>query len=61
MDRTVMLTTRWIRLATLIAFIVFLLFLDGVVPLICIGIAVIFIGVTGWQLWKLYTDERYLS
>ncbi|WP_297006887.1 hypothetical protein [uncultured Corynebacterium sp.] len=59
MDHTVMVTTRWIRLVTLLAFIIVLLFLDGVVPLICIGICVVFLGVTGWQLWKLYNDEKY--
>lgn len=54
-----MVTTRWIRLVTLLAFIVVLLFLDGAVPLICIGLCVIFLGFTGWQLWKLYNDETY--
>lgn len=59
MDRTVMITTRWIRLATLLAFIIVLLFLDGIVPLICIALCLVFLGFTGWQLWKLYHDERY--
>jgi len=54
-----MLTTRWLRLATLIAFIVVLAFLDGTVPLICLAVCVVFVGVTAWQLWKLYNDERY--
>lgn len=54
-----MVTTRWIRLATLIAFIIVLLFLDGWVPLVCIALCVVFLGVTGWQLWKLYNDEKY--
>ena len=59
MDRTVMVTTRWIRLVTLVAFIIVLLFLDGWVPLVCIALCVVCLGVTGWQLWKLYNDEKY--
>lgn len=54
-----MVTTRWIRLATLAAFIVVLMFMDGWVPLISVAACAVFAVLTGWQLWKLYHDDAY--
>jgi predicted negative regulator of RcsB-dependent stress response len=60
-DRNVMVVTRWIRLATLIAFIILLLFLKSAIGYLFIVVCLAFLGLTAWQLWKLYTDEKYLE
>ncbi|MEJ6548487.1 hypothetical protein PQI66_02890 [Corynebacterium sp. USCH3] len=59
MDRDVMVFTRWIRLAALIAATAFMAFTGGTLGYIFAAVCVLFIGVTSWQLLKLYRDERY--
>ncbi|HCT15270.1 MAG TPA: hypothetical protein DIW82_10940 [Corynebacterium nuruki] len=61
MDRNVMVVTRWIRLAALIAFIILLLFLRSAIGYLFIVVCVAFLALTAWQLWKLYTDEKYME
>jgi hypothetical protein len=56
-----MVVTRWIRLAALIAFIILLLFLRSAVGYLFIAVCAAFLALTAWQLWKLYTDEKYME
>lgn len=56
-----MVVTRWIRLAALIAFIILLLFLNSTVGYLFAAVCLVFLGFTAWQLWKLYTDEKYME
>lgn len=59
MDRDVMVFTRWIRLVALIAGAGFMVYTGGTVANIFALMCVAFLGVTIWQLLKLYRDERY--
>ncbi|HJC84549.1 MAG TPA: hypothetical protein H9751_03170 [Candidatus Corynebacterium faecigallinarum] len=61
MSNEVMVITRWLRLATLIIATLILVGLGGTVAYICAGVCVLFLGVTVYQLLKLYRDERYRS
>ncbi|MEY8565506.1 hypothetical protein [Corynebacterium sp.] len=59
MDRDVMVFTRWIRLVALLAATVFMVVTGGTVGYIFAVVCVAFLGMTVWQLLKLYRDERY--
>lgn len=59
MDRDFMVFTRWIRLVALIVGAGFMLYTGGTVAYIFALMCLAFIGVTVWQLLKLYRDERY--
>lgn len=56
-----MVITRWLRLAALIIAALVLVGVGGTVAYICAGVCVLFLGVTVYQLLKLYRDERYRS
>jgi hypothetical protein len=59
MDRDVMLFTRWIRLVALVAATAFMLFTGGTLGYVFAVVCVAFLGLTVWQLLKLYRDDRY--
>ncbi|HIW91246.1 MAG TPA: hypothetical protein H9870_06260 [Candidatus Corynebacterium avicola] len=61
MSNDVMVITRWLRLAALIIAALVLVGVGGTVAYICAGVCVLFLGVTVYQLLKLYRDERYRS
>lgn len=61
MSNNVMVVTRWTRLVALILAAIVLVSVGGTVAYVCAGVCVLFMGVTIWQLLKLYRDERYRS
>lgn len=61
MSNNVMVMTRWIRLVALILAAIVFVSVGGTVAYVSAGVCVLFLGVTIWQLLKLYRDERYRS
>lgn len=61
MDRSTMVFTRWIRLIALLVAVGFMVYSGGTLGYTFAAVCLVFIGMTLWQLYKLYRDERYRS